>query len=203
MMLEERWKRLCGKRNLDGSVQWRVMESAYSSADRAYHNLHHIEDCLDRFDEFCDLAIDPWSVEQAIWFHDLVYDTRAADNEERSADAARDFLGEASEGETVADLIRATKHECCPVGEDACFICDLDLSILGRDLDTYRNYMEAIRREYSWVPEEDYVLGRTRVLRSFLDREFLYRLGPFRERYEVQARANLGWEIDRLSGAAD
>src|SRR5688572_15448512 len=61
---------------------------AYSSPDRYYHNLTHIQDCLSVFDQTSSLVAHPEEVELAIWFHDAVYDTRRSDNEQKSAEWA-------------------------------------------------------------------------------------------------------------------
>jgi predicted metal-dependent HD superfamily phosphohydrolase len=61
---------------------------AYSSPDRYYHNLTHIQDCLSVFDQTSSLVAHPKEVELAIWFHDAVYDTRRSDNEQKSAEWA-------------------------------------------------------------------------------------------------------------------
>ncbi len=64
---------------------YRELASLYSQPHRYYHNLHHIAECLAEFDSVRHLASQPVAVELAIWFHDAIYDTRAQDNEERSA----------------------------------------------------------------------------------------------------------------------
>ena len=57
-------------------------------AHRAYHTLRHIEACLAWMRDAPLEDDDRIAAEFAIWFHDAVYDTRASDNEERSADLA-------------------------------------------------------------------------------------------------------------------
>jgi len=204
--LETRWQALCSKTGLDGSAEWRDLLAAYvdpASVDpaRAYHNLDHIADCLLRFDEHAHLAIDPVAVEFAIWFHDLVYDTHAADNEERSAMAAERFLSATASGSVVGDLIRATKHDIPAGTPDAALLCDIDLSILGRSPGEYDAYARAIRQEYSWVPLAEYVKGRTRVLEEFLCRPSIFVLEELEGCYGAQGRANLLREIGCLADA--
>ena len=41
--------------------------------DRRFHNLQHIADCLDRFDDVASLLDDRDAVEMGLWFHDAVY----------------------------------------------------------------------------------------------------------------------------------
>lgn len=202
-MLHSRWIDLCAKLGRNGEPQWTVIRSSYTEADRAYHSLDHIEDCLGEFDENAHLASDAIAVEFAIWFHDLVYDTKASDNEDRSADTAAEFLEDTSVAECVPDLIKATKHDSIRVSSDAALICDIDLSILGRDVVHYQEYSEAIRKEYQWVPEADYASGRAKVLESFLARDHIYFLPSFQHQYERQARSNLQAEIDRLTQPAN
>jgi predicted metal-dependent HD superfamily phosphohydrolase len=60
---------------------------------------------------------------------------------------------------------------------------------------SYREYAEAIRFEYSWVPGDVFRTARDGVLRNFLARPFLYRTDAMRQRFEDQARDNIAWEL--------
>src|SRR5690348_1527399 len=71
---------------------WSDLESAYERPDRHYHTLRHIAQVLGTIDRLRDRALDPVSLRLAAWYHDAVYDSRAKDNEERSADLARAVL---------------------------------------------------------------------------------------------------------------
>jgi predicted metal-dependent HD superfamily phosphohydrolase len=199
--LKPRWAKLCKQAGLDGSAEWRELSAAYGDPARAYHNMDHIADCLLRLDEHAYLAIDPVALEFAIWFHDIVYDARAADNEERSAVTAEGFLAATAFGNVVGDLIRATKHHLTPGTPDAALLCDIDLSILGRTPGEYDAYARAIRREYSWVPQVEYARGRTRVLEAFLGKPSIFVLDELEARYGAPARANLLREIGYLADA--
>jgi predicted metal-dependent HD superfamily phosphohydrolase len=75
--------------------------------------LEHIEECLAQLASSRALALQPDVIELAIWFHDAVYDPRAGDNEEQSADLARGFCHAmhlpSEVGERTAALILVTK----------------------------------------------------------------------------------------------
>jgi len=66
--------------------------AAYSSADRHYHNLTHILQVLQIIDEMRLPAENPAALEFAAWFHDIIYDPKAKDNEEKSAEYATNIL---------------------------------------------------------------------------------------------------------------
>src|SRR5437762_2672828 len=59
--------------------------AAYTGPGRFYHNLDHLADVLATVGALGGQARDLAAVRFAAWFHDAVYDPRAADNEERSA----------------------------------------------------------------------------------------------------------------------
>ena len=141
------------------------------------------------------------AVEFAIWFHDIVYDPKAPDNEEQSAEVAASFLAGSPLAGKVAELIIDTSHRQEPQSNDGKLICDIDLSILGRTPTSYRAYAESIREEYSWVSSADYTLGRSKVLENFLNRERIYSLPFFEEKYEQQARSNLSNELKSLASS--
>jgi predicted metal-dependent HD superfamily phosphohydrolase len=176
---------------------------AYSAPSRHYHNLRHVRDCLDQMKLCVNQLADPRALAAAIWFHDAVYDPTRPDNEARSADLADQYLRTMNEPEEfiakVHDLILDTRHTAPPTTPDGQYLVDIDLSILGRDGETFDAYDGAIRREYAHVPEPEYRIGRAKVLRSFLSREFIYHTPTFRDLYESPARANLARTIARLT----
>jgi predicted metal-dependent HD superfamily phosphohydrolase len=136
----------------------------------------------------------------AVWFHDLIYDRRGA-NEERSADVAREALVDLrfprESVDSVAKMILATRdHDPGDLPEDARLFLDADLAILGSQPETYRRYADAIRFEFSWVPEQVFHAARSGVLHGFLERPRIYLTDEMEERFAEQARANLTWELD-------
>ena len=179
--------------------------SAYTQPNRHYHNAGHVGDCLELFDSARQLATQPGELEAAIWFHDAVYESRAEDNELRSAEWAEQGLVEAGVAEEcvrrIGQLVLATKHEATPNLADSKLMVDIDLSILGRNSERFDEYDLAIRREFEWVPDGQYRPARAAVLRSFLDRAQIYSTSEFRQRFETTARANLTRAIRRLESS--
>ena len=179
----------------DGTALADALLSAWSAPHRAYHDLRHLEDCLAQLDT---VETDPGSrdlVDAARGVHDAVSDSRADDNEDRSAAWAADALlaaGISSDiANRVARLVRLTRgHDPAPdpAGQ---LMCDVDLSILGRPVELFDSYDRRVRTEYAWVPEPAYRAGRARVLEQLLRRDPLFQTPEFRRRFEAQARANL------------
>ena len=167
----------------------------YSDARRKYHTLQHLEECNGKLDELSGIAEHPAEVELALWFHDSIYEPRRSDNEQRSADWARESLLAAGAAPDVAErvhaLIMATRHAVEPRGIDQQVLIDVDLAILGADSQRFDEYETQVREEYRWVPELIYRRKRAEILRSFLERPTIYSTPLFVERYEKQARANL------------
>jgi predicted metal-dependent HD superfamily phosphohydrolase len=152
-----------------------------------------------------DLAGSPAEVELALWFHDAVYRTYRKDNETRSAEwAARFLTGHgAAPGvvSNVRDYVMATAHAFTQLTGDAALVVDIDLSILGQQSAVYARFEQNVRREYWWVSKRRFTAARCAILRSFLERPFIYHGPRFRERYEAMARANLASAIRTLEAA--
>lgn len=195
------WRAATGRDEASDDVYNRLVEM-YSEPHRHYHNLHHISDCLAWFDRYISLAHDPLAVELALWFHDAVYDTRAADNEERSARLAADWLDQAGAKkvllESVSQLILATKSHDGSLHPDAPLVVDVDLSILGQPEPRFWEYERQIRMEYDWVPKAIFSAKRTEILEGFLARKRLYQTDTFSQELETQARKNLSASICQL-----
>jgi predicted metal-dependent HD superfamily phosphohydrolase len=176
----------------------------YQDPIRRYHNLAHIRHCLNEFDVVRQHSEHPDALEAAIWFHDAVYDPARNDNEQRSADLARDVLracgADAAFAAEVADLIMVTLHDRPPRSRDGQLLADIDLSGLGQPPAGFDRDGDAIRQEYRHVPAPAVNAGRVEMLRRVLDRPHIYYTAVFQNRYEAPARANLQRSLRRLEG---
>lgn len=207
--LQRGWAKLLeryGVAPADAYPVFDVLVAAYSAPDRHHHDLEHVADMLRVVSRLVGLADDPAALQLAVWFHDAVYDPRAKDNEDRSAELAVDLLGPVgvprADLDRVARLVRATAHLTGtePAGDrETAVLLDADLAVLGAAPDRYRRYAEGIRAEYAWVPEPDYRAGRARVISHFLARPRLFRTDLMYAEGEVRARSNLGAELAALS----
>lgn len=182
--------------------------AAYDETHRAYHDLRHLREVLDRVDELgYELSGDDTRVvvELAAWFHDAVYDVRAGagENEEASAQLAERLLPgsglAAEETRQVARLVRGTAdHRADPDDVAAAVVYDADLAILAAEPSRYAEYARDVRREYAHVADDDFAAGRTQVLTDLLAAPTLYATPTGRAQWEDVARRNVSDEIARL-----
>jgi predicted metal-dependent HD superfamily phosphohydrolase len=205
--LQEKWFGLIGFSGAErsaGEVAWKFIESQHTRPWRFYHNLSHIRSMLRLADECKAHIADIRTVEFAVWFHDLFYETQARDNERRSARwACQALIGMGLDAALVSAVERCVlatqKHRADWFDiPDLPFFLDLDLAVLGAPEDEYCQYSEAIRREYGWVLDEAYCFGRKRVLSSFIQRPRIFSTTLMAERFEEQARQNLLKELADL-----
>jgi predicted metal-dependent HD superfamily phosphohydrolase len=179
-----------------------ALQSRYSEPHRTYHTLLHLSEAYGVLAECVDHLERPDEAKLALWFHDAIYDTHRHDNEERSADWARDELlagGAAAEvAARVHSLVLATKHRDVPEGNDARLLVDADLSILAAPPDRFAAYERQIRREYDWVPEPQFREAREKFLRGMLARSSIFNDAAMRERHEAHARRNIEESLRRI-----
>jgi predicted metal-dependent HD superfamily phosphohydrolase len=192
------WARLHGH---DPAAIYRVLARFYGQPHRHYHTLAHVEDCLREADAFqaaepAFLSAEMWhAVELALWFHDVIHQPRADDNEERSADIFDAIASAAMVPPpfiaAVRRLILATKIDTpSPTAEEQVII-DCDLASLGYAPAVFARSGVAIRKEYGFVPDEDFTESRRATLLRLSQRPGIFRTEFMRQRYEQQACANL------------
>ena len=208
--LQQSWAKLLARYGVapaDAYPPFDLLVAAYTAPQRCYHNLEHVAEVFRVAGRLATITDDTGPLHLAIWFHDAVYDSRAKDNEPRSADLAVDLLGPvgvpASVLERVARLVRATAHrpgDPPPGDRDTSILLDADLAILGAAGERYRRYAADIRREYAWVPDAEYRTGRAAVLEAFLARPRLYWNELIYQEGEARARANMRAELAELRG---
>jgi predicted metal-dependent HD superfamily phosphohydrolase len=209
------WNGLVSRPGCDPRVAATVLEElvrAYGEPHRHYHTLDHIAALLALLDRHGADGSDREALTLAILFHDVVYDPTRPDNEEASAawaTARLDGLGFPEAVRTkVARYVLVTRHgwplDAADAAEadlaaDLALLLDLDLAILAAQPGDYRAYAQAVRREYAFVPDSLYRVGRRRVLEGFLRRERIYLTGRLRAAWEQAARANLAAEVAELA----
>ncbi|MFO0938998.1 MAG: hypothetical protein U0798_21050 [Gemmataceae bacterium] len=204
--LREQWQQLTVKLPKETEAKENCLQGlieAYSEPHRFYHTLKHLDAVLKHLHLMQEGKPVSDEVQFAAWYHDVVYNPRASDNEARSADwAVRDLsiMGLNPEAiKSVVQLILATKHTSRDFpDEQTALLLDADLAVLGDSSNEYQDYADEIRREYAFVPEADYRAGRANVLRSFLDRPKIYFTKTMEGDREFSARKNLSAEIERL-----
>lgn len=184
---------------------WEVIEQSYSEPHRHYHTLKHIEHCLTVFDETKGEVrpLHKDAVEMAIFFHDFTYNPRDIGNEEKSAEAAYNLLGEDMPEPFVRhvyQLVQATSHitQYRQSVIDAGYLVGIDLAIFGSPEPEFWEYEANIRKEYEHVPYPTYCEVRAQILQTFTRSSRIYEPRALWIRYEKQAEKNLTASIAKL-----
>lgn len=79
---------------------------AYSEKHRAYHTIQHLYECLVLLESVRSYLKDVNAVALALWFHDVVYDPQAKDNELKSAELFEQYLAQ----DLPIDIIQKIKR---------------------------------------------------------------------------------------------
>ena len=179
---------------------WAEISSHYSSKNRFYHNLEHLENMLKELEKSESLVQDLDSLLFSIFYHDIIYKSTKTDNEYKSALILEHRLSETSfeNIEKCKAQIEATKDHALSAHSDTNVLLDLDLSILGKSRKEYDKYSAAIRKEYKIYPDFMYRKGRKKVLKHMLEKSSIYKTDFFKDLYELQARENLQFELNQL-----
>lgn len=178
----------------------------YAEPHRYYHTLEHVDACLTWLDWFRGVADRAHETELALWFHDVVYDPRAHDNERQSAELSRRALSGLGIGTEalarIASHIEATQRHVATT-RDARLVADVDLAILGARQPDFDRFETHIQAEYAHVPPALFRAGRRRILEGFLARERIYQTPEIRELLERSARSNLERRIAELAAGGE
>ncbi|MGY1812911.1 HD domain-containing protein [Blastococcus sp. SYSU D00820] len=195
------WARLAGD-SPAARDEWAAVVAAWSEPHRRYHDLRHLAAVLGLVGELSGAATDPEAVALAAWYHDVVYDPRRDDNEQRSAERAERGLAGLVPPARIAEVARlvllTAGHDPAPDDANGAVLCDADLAVLAGPPAAYAGYASAVREEYGHLSDEVFTAGRTAVLEHLLALPALYRLpGPARD-WTAAARANLTAELALL-----
>ncbi|MBO8214514.1 metal-dependent hydrolase [Acinetobacter nosocomialis] len=168
--------------------------AAYSEKQRAYHTVQHLYECLSLYELVRSELNDPYSVALALWFHDVVYEPQALDNELKSAELFEQLMAQDLSFSTLEKIKRwilATQKHALTDEIDLQFLLDIDLAILAATPERFIQYERQIQREYCWVDPEVYSIKRKQVLIHFYQSEPLYQTAYFQKNFELNAKDNL------------
>lgn len=131
----------------------------YDESHRFYHNWNHIQYMLDLAE---DMGILTEQLHLAIIFHDIIYDPKAKDNEEKSAELFYSYIQDSEIRQAILD----TKHHT-PSSKLSKQLCDLDLHNLYNDFDVFYDNSMSIFKEYQFVDFKIYKEERRKILESY------------------------------------
>ncbi len=190
--------------------------SRYREPHRRYHGSDHVFSVLRRITE---IASHEWphlsseglrealtDVYLAAWYHDVVYDPKRADNEDRSANLAAQHLSRL--GFTpihiakVVDLVMMTQGHR-PVNEEQAIFADADLWTLGGSAEDYRRHGRLIREEFAHVSDINWIRGRSAAMATFLDRPTIFSTAFGLANREAQAQINVTNDVQTAARAPD
>ena len=136
-----------------------IIKEKYNEPHRYYHNWDHVLDLMNKAIEqnivSTDLII-------AIVYHDVVYDPRRNDNEERSLD----FYNFSEHNKIVRDAILNTKEHLVTDNEISNQLNSLDMSVLHGDFKTFMEYEHKIFKEFQYVDYDTYKEKRVEFLKT-------------------------------------
>ncbi|OUS26469.1 hypothetical protein A9Q99_18210 [Gammaproteobacteria bacterium 45_16_T64] len=201
-MIRERWEILLSDSHipLDESSElcFDTLCTLYQEPHRYYHTFDHLSQMLWQLD-LADITC--VSVRWATFYHDAYYIPGDPENEQRSADLARNHLllmgVEEKIIHDIEEMIIATKTHTASKddNEDLCALLDVDMAILGVANKDYAAYCEKVRLEFSVIDEALYRAGRKRFLESVLAQDRIYLTDYFFSEFELQARKNMEREL--------
>ena len=178
----------------------------YGEAHRSSHDTAHVLAVTSRCLVLCSgmPSVDRDAVLWAALFHDAIYDPRSSTNEADSAALAAEELRSVGAGailvDEVARLVLLTAgHSVADGDHNGAVLVDSDLAVLGGSAEEYGRYVDGVRREYAFVPDDVWRIGRARVLTDLLAMPQLFSTGSMKPR-EVIARANMRAELLSLPG---
>lgn len=204
-MLKETFKELASAYCKDAALIatcWKEIEENYSHRKRHYHTLVHLDKLHKELKEVRSDISDWNTVLFTMFYHDAVYNALHSDNEEKSAELAKQRMKELNIPLEMIDRcnrqILATKKHQFASDPDTNYFTDADLSVLGADWAVYSEYAANVRKEYSMYPDLLYKPGRRKVLQHFLNMRRIFKTVHFSEKFESQARLNLTQELKTL-----
>ena len=139
---------------------------------RIYHNVNHLTDVINAIEKniwFDDLSInEKHALLLAAFVHDIIYDFKRSDNEDKSIEYFKKHYIGKSQGmkDVVCELIETTKHRFRPINKLKKIFWEADNDKFKSSYEDLLKYEKQIRQEYLFVPEKEYKEKRIKFLKS-------------------------------------
>ena len=199
------WFDLCYTTKIDlesATTMGKEIANAYSSPQRSYHTLEHIDHCLSVLDRVPVAIEKEIELRFAIWFHDFIYEPKSESSENESAQIAYRWLSNLKicDSKHVQNLILSTANYLEPAKDQLSYqvLHDIDLAILASEQDLYLEYQKGIRQEYEHLSDEQFFLGRGQFLNSLLKLNPIFSIQAFEHQWEEKARQNISNELKKI-----
>ena len=178
----------------------------YSDPQRFYHDVQHIDDCLEWLDRYADQVEDPDAVELAIWFHDACYSPDPKGHEQRGVELLHQLAGDNMPSqwlEKVATMIGLTTHQLPTEDLEQALVLDIDLASFSRPWNDYLSDTARCRAEQKQLKGSEYCACQLDFLRQLIGRPQIYYHPQFRANHEADARANISRLIELLEARSE
>ena len=199
------WSR-CGGGGEKGPI-FEEVETHYLEPHRHYHTAAHVVFCLRELDKvFVNInhsgAVSQQdTIELSLWFHDVVLEIPAVNNEQKSAE----YFLQVSDGRLsndlrhrVQDAIIATTHKSRPESFESQLTVDVDLAGLAQPWSDFFADSRKVRAEFSHLSDKDFNLSQGIFMNSLLDRTSIYSTEYFLHSHEATASKNVARFIHKL-----
>lgn len=174
--------------------------------NRPYHNIDHIVHCFQELEWFLinnnrNEDINIQDVGLSIIAHDIIYGAKQKESdEELSAKWLENYLKTINQfRREPIDIVLSTAHLSGKYKVDTPekkLMTSIDLAILGQRKEIYERYANNVRKEYSFVNDNDYIQGRMKAI-DFLSNQLLFLNETF-SKYEEKAKDNMNKEKTNL-----
>lgn len=154
-------------------IDYNILLSMWNESHRSYHTQNHLLDLIEQINDY-KLKLDQKQYEKLMLcaiFHDIVYDPKRSDNEEKSAEF---FINACTEKNSdvleIKQMILDTKtHESTT--ELSEIFNFFDMSVVQSDYQKLLEWEKGIKDEFEPVyGKNQYKFGRLHFLESLLDK---------------------------------
>lgn len=166
-----------------------------------YHNYKHVLNIL-HFAEKENIILEDYQ-KLAIFFHDAIYNPKNKDNEIKSSLLLTTlFSSENIDKEKLkksSNIIMDTEKHFSnrKVFEYSEIVLDLDLSSFCQDFNSFNYDSIKIKTEYNFVPHNEFIDKRKKLLESLLYMRTIFRTEYFISKYDNIARDNIKEYLSR------